>query len=91
MDQDAAQGFVYLAIALYLLPTIVALLRGHLSLLAVGLLNVVFGWTLIGWFGALLGPRTRTRSSTEGSRFMVVRRTGSAMPPRPSAARSSDR
>jgi hypothetical protein len=42
------------AVLLYLLPTVVALIRGHLSALAILLLNPFLGWTLIGWIIALI-------------------------------------
>ena len=38
----------------YFLPSIIALLRGHLSGLAILLLNPFLGWTLIGWVIALI-------------------------------------
>ena len=39
---------------IYFLPTIVALSRGHLSGLAIFLLNLFLGWSLIGWIVALI-------------------------------------
>jgi hypothetical protein len=39
--------------ALFLLPTIIAFVRGH-NTLAIFLLNFFFGWTVIGWFWALI-------------------------------------
>lgn len=41
-------------LAIYMLPTIVARLRRHRNLLTVAVLNLLFGWTLIGW-GLLMG------------------------------------
>ncbi len=38
---------------LYFLPTIIAADRGH-SVPGVLLLNLFFGWTVIGWFALLL-------------------------------------
>lgn len=40
-------------IAMFFLPTIVAGARGH-NALAIFLLNFFFGWTVIGWFAALI-------------------------------------
>lgn len=40
-------------IAMYFLPTIVAALRKHPSVGAVGVINFFFGWTVIGWILAL--------------------------------------
>ena len=42
------------ATVIYFLPTIVALARGHLSTLAIFLLNLLLGWTLLGWLIALI-------------------------------------
>ncbi len=41
-------------ILVYFLPTVIALSRGHLSALAIFLINLFFGWTLIGWLVALI-------------------------------------
>lgn len=38
----------------YFLPTIVALVRSKRDTLAIFLLNFFLGWTLIGWFVALI-------------------------------------
>ena len=38
----------------YLLPTLVAWLQQHHQLYAIAALNLLFGWTLLGWFGALI-------------------------------------
>ena len=42
------------ATLIYFLPTVIALARGHLSTLAIFLLNLFLGWTLIGWLIALI-------------------------------------
>jgi Superinfection immunity protein len=42
------------ATLIYFLPTIIALVRGHLSGLAIFLLNLFLGWTLLGWIIALI-------------------------------------
>ncbi|HRO04783.1 MAG TPA: superinfection immunity protein [Terricaulis sp.] len=39
--------------ALFFLPAIIAIARGH-NALAIFLLNFFFGWTMIGWFWALI-------------------------------------
>ena len=39
--------------AMFFLPTIIAFSRGH-NALAIFLLNFFFGWTVIGWFWALI-------------------------------------
>ena len=41
-------------IALYLLPWLEATRRRHSKTSAIGVLNILFGWTLIGWGIALV-------------------------------------
>lgn len=48
-----------LSLALYFLPTIIALLRGHRNSLAIFLLNFFLGWTFFGWVVALVWSATR--------------------------------
>lgn len=38
----------------YLLPTLIAAYRHANSLWAIAVLNLLFGWTLVMWFGASL-------------------------------------
>jgi len=45
---------VFVLAPLYFLPFIVALVRGKRNSLAILLLNLLLGWTLIGWVGALV-------------------------------------
>ena len=40
-------------IGLYLLPTAVAVLRRHHNPMPVIVINVLLGWTLLGWVGSL--------------------------------------
>ena len=73
------------AVLLYFLPTVVALIRGHLSALAIFLLNLFLGWTLIGWIIALIWSCTgntsanfyRLEPSAAGPYGPVPRRSGS--------------
>ena len=43
-----------LAIAFYLLPTIVAVANNHKQTTAIFLLNLLLGWSGLGWVGALV-------------------------------------
>jgi hypothetical protein len=43
-----------LLLLFYLIPTIVAVIRGHRSVLAIGFVNVVLGWSVIGWLWAMI-------------------------------------
>ena len=49
-------------VAIYFIPTIVAIVGRHRRWLLVGLVNLLFGWTVIGWFIALGLLATRSRS-----------------------------
>ena len=48
-----------LLLALYFLPTIVALLRHHRNALAIFVLNFFLGWSFIGWVVALVWSATK--------------------------------
>ncbi|HEX3884592.1 MAG TPA: superinfection immunity protein [Stellaceae bacterium] len=39
---------------LYILPTILAFGRDHPRRQALALVNILFGWTLVGWIGVFL-------------------------------------
>ena len=39
---------------LYFIPSLIALLRGHHNTFAIFLTNLIFGWTVIGWFITLI-------------------------------------
>lgn len=68
MTMDAAYLIIFGSI--YFLPTIVALCSGHLSSLAIFVLNAVFGWTWIGWIAALIWACTgNTKRNREVSTF----------------------
>jgi Superinfection immunity protein len=43
-----------IGIALYFLPTIIAIVRKKDNLLLILLLNIFLGWTLVGWIVALV-------------------------------------
>lgn len=49
-----ATVFVALVLTLYFLPTVIAWNRNHEGMVKIFLLNFLFGWTVIGWIGALL-------------------------------------
>ena len=45
---------ILLVLFFYMLPTFVALLMHNVNALGIFILNLGFGWTLIGWWGALI-------------------------------------
>jgi Superinfection immunity protein len=46
--------FSGLIVGAYFAPLIVAIYRGHRNELAIGVLNMLLGWTIIGWVIALV-------------------------------------
>ena len=51
-----AAGLFYIAVALglYFLPSLVAVLRRHHNVVAIFVLNLTLGWTVLGWVAALV-------------------------------------
>lgn len=58
-------GFV--ALIVFLLPTIVAFMRGHPNRWPIMLINLVFGLTVLGWFGTLIWAMGAVHKSPTGS------------------------
>lgn len=54
----AAIGFML--VALYLMPASIACARSHHNAAAIFVLNLLLGWTFIGWALALVWACTRT-------------------------------
>lgn len=46
--------FILVVIVVYFIPTIVAYFKNHINTLAIFILNLFFGCTLIGWVAALI-------------------------------------
>jgi hypothetical protein len=59
LERWVAFLFVLPVALIYLLPTYVAALRGHHKLVAIGAVNVLLGWTILGWVAALVWSVTR--------------------------------
>jgi hypothetical protein len=53
---EAIVGLILLAflLVLYFLPAVVAYSRHHHQLVPILLINLFFGWTVLGWIGALI-------------------------------------
>lgn len=48
-----------LLIAIYFLPTIIAMAARHRQTPAIAVLNIALGWTVLGWVGALVWSCTK--------------------------------
>ncbi len=58
-----------LLLVLYFAPSIIAVIRGHLSAAAIFVLNLVLGWTFIGWIVALIWSLTGNTARNRGARY----------------------
>jgi len=56
---------IFLAIIVYFLPTIVASSNKHLNTTAIAVLNILLGWTLLGWVIALVWAFTKQAERRE--------------------------
>jgi threonine/homoserine/homoserine lactone efflux protein len=52
------------ALFAYFLPTVVAEARGHQRSGMIFLANLLLGWTILGWIGALVWAATAVRRQT---------------------------
>lgn len=66
----AGLGFIFLVVAIagYFLPGIIASMRGHESQNMIAFLNLILGWTVIGWLVLLVVAFTGTTSSGRKAR-----------------------
>ncbi len=60
-------GLLFFAVVfgLYFLPSLVAVLRRHHNVVAIFVLNLTLGWTLLGWVAALVWAFTVVDKSEE--------------------------
>ena len=57
MSNTGSIYFIIISVAglvLYVLPTIIAFIRKKRNVGAIFMLNILLGWTCLGWFGALI-------------------------------------
>jgi uncharacterized membrane protein YqaE (UPF0057 family) len=70
---------VLIALFAYFLPTVVAEARGHQNSGVIFLINLLLGWTILGWIGALVWaattvqPRPRKEARPLGGRRPISR------------------
>ncbi|MDB5469317.1 MAG: hypothetical protein JWR84_877 [Caulobacter sp.] len=68
MDGAGAGVFVIILIAGYFIPTVIAFMRSHKDAPAIAAVNLLLGWSVIGWFmafiWALSDPRGRGAAQT---------------------------
>ena len=54
VDPNVLAVLLPLSMACYLVPSLIAFLRGHRSVPAIFALNLLVGWTVVGWIGVLI-------------------------------------
>jgi hypothetical protein len=65
MDNGIAIITICIGFFLYMLPAVVGSCRHHHNQLAITMLNLLLGWTGLGWALALVWACTATRRTTE--------------------------
>ncbi len=58
VTSDGVLAIWAIVLSMYFFPAAVAWLRGHHETLGIFLLNLLLGWTGIGWLGALIWAAT---------------------------------
>jgi hypothetical protein len=66
---------IWVLVALYFLPSIVAGLRGHHNALSIFILNLFLGWTFFGWIIALAMAHSQVRSTETIVQPVIIERT----------------
>ena len=61
-----ANTILLVGAALYLLPTLISLIRKHHNQNAIFALNLLLGWTVLGWVGALVWALTKVEPRKPG-------------------------
>ena len=51
------------ALIIYFIPSIIAALRGHGSVMAIVAVNLLFGWSVIGWLWSFIWSLTSTNKN----------------------------
>jgi Superinfection immunity protein len=71
------KGMVFVAaVSIYLAPSMIADVRGHSDSVAISLVNVLLGWTVVGWIAALMWARGTDNEDV--SRVVASRRRSRA-------------
>lgn len=54
-----------ISVGFYIIPTVVAAVRKHQNVAAIAALNLLLGWTLLGWVVAMVWSLTATSCDDE--------------------------
>ena len=69
-DIDTVRTFAFwlFAVAMYLLPVVIATSRRHRNAGAIFVLNIFLGWSCLGWIGAMVWAHTDNVNKQKGRR-----------------------
>jgi len=65
VDVVTSVGMIFFGVLIYFAPRINAGLRDHPNKVAIGVLNIALGWTLLGWVVALVWSSMAIRRDVE--------------------------
>ncbi|MBV9511062.1 MAG: superinfection immunity protein [Caulobacteraceae bacterium] len=65
--------------AMYFMPTIIAFLRKHRQTAAIAAVNVLLGWTVVGWIVSFIW--SLTSGSATAPQTIIVQNTAAVAPP----------
>jgi cytoskeletal protein RodZ len=68
--------YVWLAVGIYLLPAFIALVRYHHNAASIFLVNLLLGWTFLGWVGALVWAVMPVQHNPSASAPVSIRDIG---------------
>jgi hypothetical protein len=71
-DPVASLLFLGVILAGYFFPTIIAAFRGHHNALAIFLLNLLLGWSGLGWIGALVWAATAVAPKPQANMIRIT-------------------
>lgn len=60
---DSFAVLIYILAFLYFIPSVIGIIRKHHNLFGLIALNVLLGWTILGWVGALIWSLLRSSKS----------------------------
>lgn len=63
-DPTKSSVLVVFVAGMYLLPWLLACFRSHRNTLAIFFLNLLLGWTVLGWVGALVWSATNSEKKS---------------------------
>jgi len=69
MEHEGGQAVLIAMLAIYFLPFIIASSRNHHNRTAIGVLNLLLGWSVIAWIVALIWACTAVRPDLQRQRM----------------------